>query len=943
MTNGTPLLSVLDPRQLERIQSVHRGFLYQHLYAVACLLGVGASGALSVQAETDEDVEVRLPDRHIYVQVKMRAEALIVGDISGALNRFAALRKEHQAGKRTGKAIFVVASNSEPGPQLKKRMAESGWPADVAIHWPGMTGAIDPALPRPWPDIPSALGAVAQTASTLPFAMLAPETLVWKLSGNVLAAAAGIAPRSDHMFRADELTSLFEQLVVQLQDFPAPPARYRPQADEPPLLSNEPVRIITGFSGAGKTSWVSQAALHTNDNVVYFNVADTPSPALKSAIARELAVHLFGGRGGKLGEVLLPGASPTEILFAINRSVEQQGTKATLVIDNAHRVSPQDIQALTTGHTHLRFLLLCQPSANVQELEGRLAITAEPLRGWETDTIAAEGHDLGCQGDFAAFDRLRTLTAGLPLYAQNALTIASRNHAGSVSAFCKDIEAQTHIVETVQELILRRVFATLEPSERDAAGALSLCEVPLDRAEAFDLLKNTFGMTAPGAAALFRKLRTAGLMQLYGGDRVKLHDATRIVARAHLTAQGGDVVRRAQITLKDILVASLPNAWSPQKVSQLMRTFVALDEIRPLVELGRDELFHEMGMMPEIEAYLAAAVQAPGLTPEQRFWALDGLVFADFKQRAPELISPRLDEMARLISEHDLGSDERLAVGMKRMMLAARAKDIDGVRKAMEETAALLPDSPEHERIARYNFAHAMFELDMYDACATVVEPIMTEYYTVLGISPATIFMKNPDRILPLLPKDKGNLDDLKHLADCCDLLAMALNSMGQESGLLRLNAMKFYQLANAVDSLFRVGQDLVDEFVARHDYEGARDLIERNLIPNLTHLKVASRVIPIRSQYAVVLAYCGDFDRAEQEMARLAPYEAGLDEQGKRELQNQQRAIARMRLIPPPPQWQPIPHPQRQPTSQTKRKVGRNDPCPCGSGKKYKKCHGRV
>jgi SEC-C motif len=24
-------------------------------------------------------------------------------------------------------------------------------------------------------------------------------------------------------------------------------------------------------------------------------------------------------------------------------------------------------------------------------------------------------------------------------------------------------------------------------------------------------------------------------------------------------------------------------------------------------------------------------------------------------------------------------------------------------------------------------------------------------------------------------------------------------------------------------------------------------------------------------------------------------------------------------------------------------RKVGRNDPCPCGSGKKYKKCHGSI
>jgi preprotein translocase subunit SecA len=24
-------------------------------------------------------------------------------------------------------------------------------------------------------------------------------------------------------------------------------------------------------------------------------------------------------------------------------------------------------------------------------------------------------------------------------------------------------------------------------------------------------------------------------------------------------------------------------------------------------------------------------------------------------------------------------------------------------------------------------------------------------------------------------------------------------------------------------------------------------------------------------------------------------------------------------------------------------QKIGRNDPCPCGSGKKYKQCHGRI
>jgi preprotein translocase subunit SecA len=30
-------------------------------------------------------------------------------------------------------------------------------------------------------------------------------------------------------------------------------------------------------------------------------------------------------------------------------------------------------------------------------------------------------------------------------------------------------------------------------------------------------------------------------------------------------------------------------------------------------------------------------------------------------------------------------------------------------------------------------------------------------------------------------------------------------------------------------------------------------------------------------------------------------------------------------------------------PFTRARQKVGRNDPCPCGSGKKYKQCHGRI
>ncbi|TXI14401.1 MAG: hypothetical protein E6Q68_00360, partial [Polynucleobacter sp.] len=36
-------------------------------------------------------------------------------------------------------------------------------------------------------------------------------------------------------------------------------------------------------------------------------------------------------------------------------------------------------------------------------------------------------------------------------------------------------------------------------------------------------------------------------------------------------------------------------------------------------------------------------------------------------------------------------------------------------------------------------------------------------------------------------------------------------------------------------------------------------------------------------------------------------------------------------KLITPPPQLM------------TSEKISRNDPCPCGSGKKYKQCHGQL
>ena len=80
--------SVLDLAQLRRIQGTHRGFLYQHLYAVLCYLASPQTEVIRVRVERDEDIELVLDGRTVYAQVKNHAAPLSPSDLDGVLERF---------------------------------------------------------------------------------------------------------------------------------------------------------------------------------------------------------------------------------------------------------------------------------------------------------------------------------------------------------------------------------------------------------------------------------------------------------------------------------------------------------------------------------------------------------------------------------------------------------------------------------------------------------------------------------------------------------------------------------------------------------------------------------------------------------------------------------------------------------------------------------------
>jgi len=418
---ATPLI-VLDQAQLKRIEAVHRGFLYQHLYAAACLLLGASAGAIKIVVEADEDIEIAFSDRHVYLQIKTRSEPVGDSDIADAMERFQRIREEYTLGRRTRNATFAIVANVPPGPKLLQRVAGSGWPSDVALIFPGHTNA-DTALPEPWRDIPTALVECAKIAATLPFSKLAPETLILKLAAAVAAASAGIPPRVEHTFNISENSELFEQIAIQLHEIPAPPPVYRAQADEPDLLVSAPVRLIVGFSGSGKTSWIAEAALHTTSDLVYFDVGDASGSAIALPLARELAGRFFG-KGGQLGEILLPGATGTEMLRVLSHKLKAESIEPILIVDNAHRASPEHLVAIIRASPNVRYVLLAQPGPSVNELETSLTIQGETLSGWTADTVAAEASDAGCRVHPQSAQKLLDLTAGLPLYIQNASRIA---------------------------------------------------------------------------------------------------------------------------------------------------------------------------------------------------------------------------------------------------------------------------------------------------------------------------------------------------------------------------------------------------------------------------------------------------------------------------------------------------------------------------------------
>ncbi|KKY74710.1 SEC-C metal-binding domain-containing protein [Klebsiella michiganensis] len=924
-----PTPDVLDSAQLVRIEAVHRGFLYQHLYTVGCLLLAQKSSIESVTVELDEDIELNSGQGRIYVQVKTRLKPIIPSDVSGALARFEELRNEHTEGRRKGTSSFVIVANQSPGPQLHKMIEDKTFPADVRFVWPKSTAEHHSALPPAWDTVADAAAWCIKQAEQLNFSLLSPESLIWKLAGLVQLAATGGDAGGQHAFYAKNLPALFEQLIVQLQDFPAPPALYRPQREEPSLVSDERVRIICGLSGAGKTAWAAQAAQHNTQVCAYYDAGDLPGPALASTLVRELAAKFATQEQGGLRKILLPGASGFEALRTFDTFLQQQGSNLLLVLDNVHRIPVENLRDILHATTCIHFVLLCQPHDNIRQMEAMTGLQRESLQGWDIDTVAAVVTDLGGFASALGYEQLRSYTGGLPLYVESAARVAAEEYKGDIDKLCAELRQQENSTETAQEVILSRIYQGFEPTVQNALALFSLSDVGLSRDEVSGYLARSLNIPSSGAAILIKKMRATGTIETYGNQTLKVHDAVRTLGLQHLNMMAPDIVNNALLALKDLLIESLRQTRDTSRFSLLTHIYIKLNDVMTLIDLSGEELFYEMGLNVDIMESLKQATASDSLAPVHKFWALDGLVFSELKDGISKQIAQWLEAMEALLAEHKLGYRERTAYTMKRMLFLSEKGDISEVQRLADEARPGLPDE-EHARIFDYNHSIALCRLKRYKQAETICMSVVDRYYALFGITPQDVIGKNSDVLWTIINRPENVHEHIKHLADAMELLARINDAQGIISPLLRIHAMKFYNMTAAPESLVRVGQDLADEFVAIKDYVGAREVMEQHVLPVVNEAGLIQRLVQVRSQYAVILALAGEHEPAEAEMRRLTPYFEGLTGEQRQEVENQSNYIAQLAY------------------KATKSKiarffgaVGRNEPCPCGSGVKYKKCHG--
>jgi hypothetical protein len=214
--------------------------------------------------------------------------------------------------------------------------------------------------------------------------------------------------------------------------------------------------------------------------------------------------------------------------------------------------------------------------------------------------------------------------------------------------------------------------------------------------------------------------------------------------------------------------------------------------------------------------------------------------------------------------------------------------------------------------------------------------------FKAIGLKEADLLFKNGPALVEAL--GDSDHDEIKRLADALNLWSTVVVRLGLPPLMRRIQASKLYASVAAGRSAAIAAQEMADEMLKiLGSAEGARETFEQHVFPLIERYKLTDLTLEARAEYAVALAYCGDFEGADQEMNALANYGGDAEwrekyARGVNLIEAIRRGDAVLGLPVRPPGGREA---LLKPNS-IGRRTSPDAPCPCGSPRKYKRCHGK-
>lgn len=935
----------LDAAQLARIEGVHRGFLYQHLYATACLLDAGQLRLERLVVESDEDIQILMNSRWSYIQIKTRQAAhLSSHDLAGVIERFNAIRELHSTGKRAGKPSFYIVANRPPNDPLLQ--AANTWPTDIQYLYPSYDEIPD-GLPRPWASLGEAVADCQARAKLIQHSLLRPEAMVWKLASHLTYLASGAGGSGSHAVDSTEIPSLFEQFVAQLHRLPDPPAILR--ATETELTELQGIQVIVGYPGAGKTTLASELCRHQPRPIIYVDAKQAPQGGLLSAISREIVATVYPNNHNLSAQVFAPGHGALESLGIVAKhAASLTPAPIGIVVDNAHIDGCADALRTAIQAVSFDWLILGHPGAEIAHLCAAIGVTTQSYRGWTLASVAAEATcrtERHCTMEDIA--RLHRLTEGNPLFVRNIIMLADSDGSRSMSYLLDAIDHGTHDQRTAQENLLRETVAKQTPHAKHVMVLLNIANTPIPITVTSATAAH-LSLSQAQAMAAIRALREWSVVECRG-DSIALRDAYIPIAIELASTIDTAEIRAAASYLADW---ARVEAARPSHSSDLLLLHIRLLPIAGrTAELAKaavsdDEFFLEQGVAEEVKRLLLGALSSGHVDPQDCFHVRDTLCFWALQAGEISIAREYIKNLRAALTEEWIQPGDASRVELKELLLSGATGDWQSAVAAYERIRSDGTADAHCQAIAVYNLAASAYRMNRRADALRLARESVARYEQFSGLLFSDVALKNVDAIYARIKEKRIGAQIIKHLADSFDLLARCLRNQWKQRSIFAFQAHKLYLVAGAHSSAAKVGLDVVDALIASGQADEASQLLERNLIPLAEAHGFLDVVVQLRAQLAVVFAYLGKAATARATMAelRLSFYQA-LSPAHQLELDNQSRLIediaaGRVTLRPRLPAGQPA-------RSYTRkilfgRHISRNGPCPCGSGKKYKGCCGR-